>query len=219
MVTERISEYSNWSVQPVTNSLPHTRGCYFPVIILSTLNISWKWVECAPSRAAPALSIHLNALFVFSCVFYKPKTLELLKEGSGKVRATVGSAPMHIHMVIWSAKHKYRVSRQEDRPVVILNFFWSRSHMQKTFPRCTCSYRTLPEAGGAAMSIVWPLKRMLAAKANGDPAVCLYWSLLWWGHYWSVGRVYLYVEIPGSLVTHGRVLSRFLSRQRISPTE
>lgn len=67
-------------------------SCYFPVIILSAESPEYwlKWEECVPPRRrppVPALSPLLNAVFVLNCVFHKPKTLALLKEGSCGIRA------------------------------------------------------------------------------------------------------------------------------------
>lgn len=62
--------------------------------------------------AVPALSIHLNALFVFSCIFSKPKTLELLKEEEEWTQRAVGSLLPRIQMFIRSTKHGYKVSWQ-----------------------------------------------------------------------------------------------------------
>ncbi len=61
-------------------------------------------------QAAPALSILLNAMFVFDCIFSKPKTLELLKEEEEWPLWAVGSLLLQIQMFIRSTKHRYNVS-------------------------------------------------------------------------------------------------------------
>lgn len=65
-----------------------------------------------PCSATPALSILLNALFVFSRIFSKPKTLELLKEEEEWPQRAVGSLLLQIQMFIRSTKHGYKVSWQ-----------------------------------------------------------------------------------------------------------
>lgn len=91
---------------------------YFPVIILSTESpriLAEMERNAQPSRpATPALSILLNALFVFfNCIFSKPQnTLKLLKEAEEWAQWTVGSVLLQMHMFIRSAKHTYKVSWQ-----------------------------------------------------------------------------------------------------------
>lgn len=72
-VTEWLLEYSSPSMQSVTNSLLRMGDCYFPRNYIKhriSQSISWNGEECAAlSPSHPALSIFLNALFVFDCVF------------------------------------------------------------------------------------------------------------------------------------------------------
>lgn len=109
-VTEWILEYLSQSPTPVCT----WETVISLVIILSTesprILAGMERNVQHPHPATPALSISLNALFVFNCIFSSPKTLEFLKEEEERPQRAVGSLRLQIQMFIRSNKHKYKVS-------------------------------------------------------------------------------------------------------------
>lgn len=92
-----VLEYSDSSVQPRTNSLPHMGSCYFPVIILSAESPEYwlKWEECAPppppsqSQHCP----HASTPCLFSIVFSTNQ-----KHWSFSRKEAAGAALVHVRV-------------------------------------------------------------------------------------------------------------------------